>query len=77
MSHDRTGHSDFQLTQEFLAIMLGVRRSSVTLAFGALSRADLIDHATTHLTAGGSRYTVEVELYRAAGHQRMADVCEP
>jgi hypothetical protein len=39
MSHDRMGQDDFALTQEFLAIMLGVRRSSVTLAFGALSRA--------------------------------------
>ena len=46
MSHDRMGHNDFPLTQEFLAIMLGVRRSSVTIAFGALSRAGLIDHAT-------------------------------
>jgi hypothetical protein len=46
MSHDRMGQDDFQLTQEFLAIMLSVHHSSVTLAFGALSRADLIDHAT-------------------------------
>jgi CRP-like cAMP-binding protein len=45
MSHDRMAQDDFPLTQEFLAIMLGVRRSSVTLAFGALSRAGLIDHA--------------------------------
>jgi len=30
MSHDRMGQDDFALTQEFLAIMLGVRRSSVT-----------------------------------------------
>jgi CRP-like cAMP-binding protein len=44
-SHDRMGQNDFALTQEFLAIMLGVRRSSVTLAFGALSRAGFIDHA--------------------------------
>ena len=44
-SHDRVGREDFPLTQEFLAIMLGVRRSSVTIAFGALSRAGLIDHA--------------------------------
>ena len=45
-SHDRMGQDDFPLTQESLAIMLGVRRSSVTLAFGALSREGLIDHAT-------------------------------
>jgi CRP-like cAMP-binding protein len=46
MSHDRMGQDDFSLTQEFLAVMLGVRRSSVTLAFGALSRAGLVEHAT-------------------------------
>lgn len=33
---DRIGRNDFPLTQEFLAVMLGVRRPSVTLAVGAL-----------------------------------------
>lgn len=55
MSHDRMGQNDFQLTQEFLAIMLGVRRSSVTLAFGALSRAGLISHATKKIRINNRR----------------------
>ena len=40
---DRVGRNEFPLTQEFLALMLGVRRPSVTLAVGALQGAGLID----------------------------------
>jgi CRP-like cAMP-binding protein len=42
MTHDRVGASEFQLTQEFLAQMLGVRRPSVTVAAGHLQRSGLI-----------------------------------
>ncbi len=42
---DRVGGSEFPLTQDVLATMLGVRRASVTLAVGALHRAGLVDHA--------------------------------
>jgi Mn-dependent DtxR family transcriptional regulator len=41
---DRVGRNEFPLTQEFLAVMLGVRRPTVTLAVGALQRAGLIDY---------------------------------
>jgi CRP-like cAMP-binding protein len=43
-TRDRVGHNEFPLTQEFLAVMLGVRRPSVTLAVGAMQRAELIDY---------------------------------
>jgi CRP-like cAMP-binding protein len=39
---DLTGSDDLKLTQEFLAQMLGVRRTSVTLVAGTLQKADLI-----------------------------------
>ncbi|HEX2339496.1 MAG TPA: Crp/Fnr family transcriptional regulator [Vicinamibacterales bacterium] len=41
---DRLGRSDFPLTQDALAAMLGVRRASITLAEAALHRAGLIEH---------------------------------
>jgi len=42
MSADRIGSNSVPLTQEFLAQMLGTRRSSVTVAAGILQRAGLI-----------------------------------
>jgi CRP-like cAMP-binding protein len=42
MTHDRMQSDDFLLTQEFLAMMLGVQRTGVTIAAGALQRAGLI-----------------------------------
>ena len=41
-SHDRSDGDTITLTQEYLAEMLGVCRSTVTLAAGALQRAGLI-----------------------------------
>ena len=44
MSQDRVLSSALPLTQEFLAQMLGTRRSSVTVAAGALQKAGLISY---------------------------------
>ena len=44
MSADRVGSNSVPLTQEFLAQMLGTRRSSVTVAAGILQRAGIIAH---------------------------------
>ena len=44
MSEDRVGRNHFDLTQEFLAEMLGVRRPGVTVAMGALEKAGFISH---------------------------------
>ncbi|HUS19277.1 MAG TPA: Crp/Fnr family transcriptional regulator [Terriglobales bacterium] len=46
---DRVDSEDISLTHEFLAQMLGSRRSSVTIAAGALQRAGLIDYSRGHV----------------------------
>jgi CRP-like cAMP-binding protein len=43
-TRDRVGRNEFPITQEFLAVMLGVRRPTVTLAVGALQRSGLTDY---------------------------------
>jgi CRP-like cAMP-binding protein len=45
MSADRVGSNQLPLTQEFLAQMLGTRRSSVTVAAGILQKAGIIAHS--------------------------------
>lgn len=50
MAHDRMPRDDFLLTHEVLSIMLGVRRSSVTVAAGRLSEAGLIEYHRGHIT---------------------------
>jgi CRP-like cAMP-binding protein len=49
MAHDRMPHDDFLLTHEVLSTMLGVRRSSVTIAAGRLSEAGLIEYHRGHV----------------------------
>lgn len=50
MTRDRVQCDTFTLTQEFLAMMLGVRRASVTLAAGSLKRHGLILYSRGKVT---------------------------
>jgi len=43
MAHDRMDGDELALTQDFLSIMLGVRRSGITIAFGLLQAAAVVD----------------------------------
>ena len=42
MTHDRVSSSEFRITQEFLALMLGVQRAGVSVAGGSLQKRKLI-----------------------------------
>jgi CRP-like cAMP-binding protein len=50
MAQDRMPGDEFMLTHEVLSLMLGVRRSSVTIAAGRLSEAGLIEYRRGHVT---------------------------
>jgi CRP-like cAMP-binding protein len=50
MAHDRLDGDEVPLTQEFLAVMLGVRRSGVTAALQELERKGLITHRRSLIT---------------------------
>lgn len=45
MVQDRTQEDDFQLTQEFLAQMLGAQRTTVAIAAGTLQRSGFIEYS--------------------------------
>jgi CRP-like cAMP-binding protein len=50
MTHDRMPSNEFLLTQEFLAMMLGVRRSSINAAMSKLQRKGFVRYRRGHVT---------------------------
>jgi CRP-like cAMP-binding protein len=75
MTHDRVQTDEFLLTQEFLAMMLGVRRAGVTVAADKLQKRGLIRYARGHVTildhAGLLKETCECYAVNKAEFDRL------
>ena len=79
MTHDRVNSNEFRITQEFLALMLGVRRVGVSVAMSALRERKLItyrrgtitilDQAGLAAVACGCYKTVKDTYSRAQAHK--------
>ena len=67
MVQDQTGREDLPLTQEFLAIMLGVQRPTVTLSARLLQSAGLIAYRRGHIRISNRAGLEEVscDCYRS------------
>jgi CRP-like cAMP-binding protein len=68
MAQDRMGSAEFPLTQEFVAMMLGASRPTVTVVAGTLQRAGLIKYRHGHVTIVDREQleAASCECYRAA-----------
>jgi len=68
MAQDRMGSDQFPLTQEFVAMMLGASRPTVTVVAGTLQKAGLIKYRHGHVTIVDreSLEAASCECYRAA-----------
>ena len=65
MTRDRVGRDEFPMTQELLAVMLGVRRPTVTLILQKLGQRGVIDYSRGRLavTNGPQLQQVSCECY--------------
>jgi CRP-like cAMP-binding protein len=84
MTQDRVGAAKFPLTQEYMAVMTGVQRSTVSVMAGALKKAGVIDYVRGQVVVRDREalirhacecYTVVSEEFQAlqAGANKVAD----
>jgi CRP-like cAMP-binding protein len=68
MARDRMGSDHFALTQEFVAMMLGASRPTVTIVAGTLQKAGLITYHRGRITIANGRQleAASCECYRTA-----------
>jgi len=78
MAHDRVGKDEFPLTQEFVAMMLGVARPTVTIVAGTLQKAGLITYrrGTVTILDRGKLEAAACECYRV-GTALLLSVTNP
>jgi CRP-like cAMP-binding protein len=71
MTQDRVGASAFPLTQEYMAVMTGVQRSTVSTMAANLKRAGVIDYSRGQLTILDRRALLQhaCECYAVVGQQ--------
>jgi CRP-like cAMP-binding protein len=77
MTHDRVQGDAFEITHEFLALMLGVRRAGVTVAMGTLQaggivrctrgRVSILDRPRLEEASCGCYHVTRAELARLLG----------
>ena len=79
MSHDRAHSSEFYLTHQFLADMLGVRRSGVTVAAGILQKQQFIRYSRgmIHILDRAALQHIACECYQAGLDDYRAMLGEP
>src|SRR5437867_1123553 len=68
LAQDRVGKDEFPLTQEFVAMMLGAARPTVTIVAGTLQKAGLIKYRHGHVTIVDRKKleAASCECYRTA-----------
>ena len=68
MARDRMGSDEFPLTQEFVAMMLGASRPTVTVVAGTLQKAGLITYhrGQVKIVDGEQLEAASCECYRTA-----------
>jgi CRP-like cAMP-binding protein len=75
MTHDRAHRSNFHLTHQFLADMLGVQRSAVTIAAGVLQQLKLISYSRGDINIlnrkGLEALSCECYEVESAAYQRL------
>jgi CRP-like cAMP-binding protein len=78
MAHDRVGKDEFPLTQEFVAMMLGVARPTVTIVAGTLQKAGLIAYrrGTVTILEREKLEAAACECYRV-GTDLLLSVTDP
>lgn len=77
MASDRADGADLPLTQDFISMMLGVHRPSVTLAAGSLQRAGMISYASGAITVldRAALEAASCECYGAVRRRFAALLC--